>query len=66
MSNTNNLFTIVWFRVILSNTNNFQISLFESKMGPKQVLSLQVRVNLGESSRIGASLPDIRYKKNNM
>ena len=29
LSNTNNWYTIIWFQVFLSNTSNFQISLFD-------------------------------------
>ena len=29
MPNTNNLDSVVWFQVFLSNTNNFQTDLFE-------------------------------------
>ena len=40
------LFTVIWFHVFLSNTNNFQTDLFNSLMGLKQVLPFQVKVDL--------------------
>ena len=32
--NTNNLYTVIWYQVFLSNTNNFQTDLFDSSVGP--------------------------------
>ena len=60
------LHTVIWFQVFLSNTNNFQTDLFNSAIGPKEVLLLWFRVDLGvmamkrevhilQSSRTGAS-----------
>ena len=38
------------YQVFLSNTNNLKIDLFDSEMGPQQVLPLWVRVDLGVMS----------------
>ena len=35
--------TVIWYQVLLSNTNNFQKDLIDSKMGPYQVLALRIR-----------------------
>ena len=37
----------IWYQVFWSNTNNFQIDLIYPWKGPKQVLSLRVRFDLG-------------------
>ena len=41
----NCLHMVIWFQVFISNTNNFQIDLFD--VNSKQVLPLPVRVDLG-------------------
>ena len=47
--------TVIWFKIFLSNTNNFQTNLFDPKMRLKQVLPLVI-VDLGVMSMKGYSV----------